>query len=80
MSCSDVIGTELVEVPLATLEVTKVTLKNIFFPKKIENSLVEILLPKTKPLIVGTINRPSNKVNFFNIINEKFDRLDTYIE
>ena len=51
-----------------------------FFPKKIENSLVEILLPKTKPLIVGTINRPSNKVNFFNIINEKFDRLDTYIE
>ena len=51
-----------------------------FFPKKIENSLVEILLPKTKPLIVGTINRPSNKVNFFEIINENFDRLDTNIE
>ena len=50
------------------------------FQKKIENILVEILLPKTKPLIVGTIYRPFNKVNFLKIIKGNFERLDTSIK
>ena len=77
MSCSDVIGTETVEVLLAILEVISVTYKNTFFPKEIENILVEILLPKTKPLIVGIIYRPPNQSNFLEIINTNFDKLDS---
>ena len=76
MSCSDVIGTRTVEVSLAILEVISVTYKN-FFPKKIENILVEILLPKIKPLTVGIIYRPPNQSNFLEIINANFDKLDT---
>ena len=34
MSCSDVIGTEMVELSLAILEVISVTFKNNFFPRK----------------------------------------------
>ena len=58
MSCSDVIGTEMVEVSLAILKVISITYKNTFFQVKIENIFVEIILPKTKSLIVGIIYRP----------------------
>ena len=40
-----------------------------FFPREIENIFIEILLPKTEPLIVGIIYRPPNQSNF--------DKLDT---
>ena len=76
MSCSDVIGTRTVEVSLAILEVISVTYKN-FLPKEIENIFVEILLPKTKPLIVGIIYRALNQSNFLEIMNANFDKLDT---
>ena len=48
-----------------------------FFPKEIENIFVEILLPKTKPLIVGIIYSPPNQSNFLEIINANFGKLDT---
>ena len=46
------LGTEPVEVSLAILEVILVANKNAFFPREIENILVEIILLKTKPPIV----------------------------
>ena len=55
ISCSDVIGTETAEVSLSALEVILVTYENTFFLKEIENIFLEILLPKTKPLVVGII-------------------------
>ena len=58
MSCSDVIGTDTVEVSLALLEVISVTYRNTFFPKEIKNISIEIILPETKPLILGIICRP----------------------
>ena len=48
-----------------------------FFPREIENIFVEILLPKTKSLIVGIIYRPPNQSKFLRIINANFDKLDT---
>ena len=56
---------------------------NIFKAKGIHlihlnvNSVVEILLPKTKPLIVGIIHRPPNQSNFLEIIIANFEKLDT---
>ena len=52
-------------------------LTKTLFPKEIENILVEILLPKTKQLIVGIIYRPPKQSNFLEIINANFDKLDT---
>ena len=52
-------------------------LQKCFFPREIENSFVEILLPKTKPVIVGIIYRPPNQSNFLEIINANFYKLDT---
>ena len=57
--CSDVIGTDTVEVSLALLEVISFTYRNTFFPKEIKNISIEILLPETRPLIPWTIYRPS---------------------
>ena len=48
-------------------------LQKHFFPKEIENIFVEILLPKTKSLIVGIIYRLPNQSNFLEIINANFD-------
>ena len=47
---------------------------------EIENIFFEILLPKTKRLIVGIIYRPPNQVNFLEIKNANFDKLDTNTE
>ena len=52
-------------------------LQKHLFPKKIENIIVKIILPITKPLIVGIIYRPPNQSNFLGIINANFDKLDT---
>ena len=51
-------------------------LQKHFFPKEIENIFVEILLPKTKPLLVGIIYRSPNQSNFLEIKNVNFDKLD----
>ena len=75
MSCSDVIGTEAVEVSLDILEVIPVTYLNAFFRGK-SKSFVEIILSKTKPLIVGIIYRPDQS-NFLEIINANFYKLDS---
>ena len=50
-----------------------------FSPRKIKNIFVEILLTKTKPLIVGIIYRPPNQSNFLEIINANFDKLKSHI-
>ena len=42
----------------------------------LENIFVEILLPKTKPLLVGIIYRSPNQSNFLEIKNVNFDKLD----
>ena len=55
-------------------------LQKYFFPVYIENIYVEIVLPKTKPLIVGIIYRLPNESNFLEIINANFDKLDTDIK
>ena len=52
-------------------------LQKTFFPKTIENIFVEILLPKTKPLIVEITYRPPNQNSFLEIINSNFDNPDT---
>ena len=59
MSCSDVIGTETVEVSFAILEVISVTYKSIFSEGN-RIYFVEIRLPKTKPLILEIIYGPPN--------------------
>ena len=68
MSCSDVIGTETMELSIAIFKVILVTYKDAFFEREIKNIFNEILLPKTKPLIVGIIYRPPNQSNFLEII------------
>ena len=76
MSCSDVIGTETVEVSFAILEVISVTYKSIFSEGN-RIYFVEIRLPKTKPLILEIIYGPPNQSNFLEITNANFDKLDT---
>ena len=53
------------------------SLQKRFFPREIKYIFVEILLPKTKPLIIGIIYRPPNQSNFLEIINTNFEKLDT---
>ena len=48
-----------------------------FFPKDIENIFFELLLPNTKPIVVGTIYRPPNQTNFMEIFNESLSKVDT---
>ena len=52
-------------------------IKKDVFPEEIENIFFEILLPKTKPITVGTICRPPNQNNFLQTLNENFAKLDT---
>ena len=51
-------------------------LQKHFFRKENKNISVEILVPKTKPLIVGIIYRPLNQSKFLEIINSNFVKLD----
>ena len=48
-----------------------------YFPKDIENIFFELLLPNTKPILVGTIYRPPNQTNFMKIFNENLSKVDT---
>ena len=48
-----------------------------FFPSEIENVFLEILLPNTKPIVVGIIYRPPSQSEFLKIINTHFSNLDT---
>ena len=48
-----------------------------FFPHEIQNILFEILLPNTKPIVVGIIYRPPSQSEFLEIINTHFSKLDT---
>ena len=48
-----------------------------YFPKDIENTFFELLLPNTKPIVVGTISRPTNQTNFMEIFNESLSQVDT---
>ena len=41
-----------------------------YFPKDTENIFFELLLPNTKPIVVGTIYCPPNQTNFTEIFNE----------
>ena len=48
-----------------------------FFQPEIENVFFEILLPNTKPIVVGIIYRPPSQSEFLEIINTHFSKLDT---
>ena len=50
---------------------------NFFFPPEIENIFLELLLPNTKPIVVGIIYRPPSQSEFSEIINTRFSKLDT---
>ena len=41
------------------------------------NIFFELLLPNTKPMVVGTIYRPPNQTNFMEILNENLSKVDT---
>ena len=47
------------------------------FPNDIENVFFEIDLPKTKPITVGIVYRPTNQTNFIKTLNKNFTKLDT---
>ena len=50
-----------------------------YFPEEIKNIFFEILLPKTKPILVRIIYRSPSQINFLNkIINKNFPFSDTY--
>ena len=49
-----------------------------YFPEEIENIFFEILLPKTKPILVRIIYRSPFQINFLNkILNKNFPFIDT---
>ena len=48
-----------------------------FFPPEIQNISLELLLPNTKPVVVGIIYRPPSQLDFLEIINKHFSKLDT---
>ena len=48
-----------------------------YFPKDLENIFFELLLPNTKPIVVGTIYRPPNQTNFMEIFSENLSKVDT---
>ena len=48
-----------------------------FFPPEIEKIFFELLLPNTKPIVVGIIYRSPSQSEFLEIINTHFSKLDT---
>ena len=48
-----------------------------YFPKDIENIFFQLLLPNTKPTVVGTIYRPPKQTNFMVIFNKNLSKADT---
>ena len=47
-----------------------------YFPKDIENIFFELLLPNTKPIVVGTFYLLPNQTNFMEIFNENLSKVD----
>ena len=47
------------------------------FPGEVENIFLEILLPNSKPITVGTIYRPPNQSNFLEILNDNMNKIDS---
>ena len=47
------------------------------FPCKIKNIFFEILLLNTKPVIVGTIYRPSSQNNFLELLNGNMKKINS---
>ena len=45
------------------------TQKNLF-PNNVEKVFFENNLPKTKPITVGIVNRPTNQTSFIKTLNE----------
>ena len=48
-----------------------------YFTEEIENIFFEILLPKTKPIVVRIIYRSPSQNNFLKIRNKSFPSIDT---
>ena len=48
-----------------------------FLPSEIENIFIEIFLPHSKPLVVGTIYRPPSQGSFTETITEHFSKINT---
>ena len=46
------------------------------FPCKIENIFIEVLLPNSKPMIVGTTYLPSSQNNFLELLNSNINKID----
>ena len=46
------------------------------FPREIESVLFEILLPNSKPIIVGTIYCPPNQSNFSEVLNKNTNKIE----
>ena len=47
------------------------------FPCKIENIFFEILLPNSKPMIVGTVYRPSFQNNFLELLSSNMNKINS---
>ena len=47
-----------------------------FFPRQIENIFFEILLPKSKLIIVRTIYCLTSQGNFFEVLNDNMNKID----
>ena len=48
-----------------------------YFPEEINNIIFEILLPKTKPIVVGIIYRSPSQNKFLETPNKNFPSIDT---
>ena len=51
--------------------------KRNYFPHDIKTILIEIFLPKTKPMTVGIVYRAHSQTSFLETMNEPFYKLDT---
>ena len=47
------------------------------FPCEIKNIFFEILLPNSKPIIVGTIYRPPSQNNFLELVNSNMNKINS---
>ena len=47
------------------------------FPREIVSVFFKILLPDSKPIIVGTINHPPNQSNFWEVLIENLNKIDS---
>ena len=49
--------------------------RQTIIPENIENIVIDILLPKTKPITLGIIYRPPNQVDFIDHFNNALGKL-----